>query len=105
MDAPSLERALLDVASRAGVRVRREPFDPRAFPDVDRRGGLCFVDGAPLILVDARLDPVERVAILVDALSRFDTDALTMAPALRDRLELASEKRADRRRRAIRAVK
>lgn len=105
MDAPSLERALLDLAARVGVRVRCEPFDPRAFPDVDRRGGLCVVDGAALILIDARLDAIERVAILVDALSQLDLDALSMPPAIRDRLALASDKRADRRRRTIRSVK
>lgn len=105
MDPVSLEQALLDVAARARITVRTEPFDPRAFPDVDRRGGLCFLDGAPVLLVDARLNAVERVAILVDALSQLELDGVTMPPFVRQRIELASDKRADRRRRAIRQVK
>ena len=105
MEPPALEQALLDVAARARVTVRTEPFDPRAFPDVDRRGGLCFLDGLPVLLVDARLNVVERIAILVDALSQIELEAITMAPAVRARIDLASDKRADRRRRAIRTVK
>ncbi|MCC6647283.1 MAG: hypothetical protein IT374_17140 [Polyangiaceae bacterium] len=105
MEPASLERALMEVAARAGVRVRCEPFDPRSFPDVDRRGGLCFVDGAALLLVDAALLPVERVAILTEALSLLELDAVPMPPAVRERLTLAGDRRADRRRRAIRQIK
>ena len=104
MEPPALEDALLDVAERAGVEVRREPFDPGVFRDANKRGGLCWLRGTAVVLLDQGLNTVERVAVLAEALAALELDGLWMQPAVRERIELAARKRGRPRRRHLRRV-
>ena len=89
-----LEEALLEVARRVGVEVRREPFDGGVPREARPRGGLCVLRGVRVILVDATLTTVERAAVLTDSLAGMSFDAIAMPPFVRDRLEVAQKKRA-----------
>lgn len=71
--------ALEEVAKTLGVQVS---FDSMAGL-VSGSGGLCRVRGAYRIIIDRRLRPTERVALLADALSRFDVAAIEMPDAIR----------------------
>jgi hypothetical protein len=70
------------LARRMGVEVRFEAFDARA----TRRGGLCTLRGAPLVLVDAHATTLDKVAVLCAALARFDVEAMYIPPMLRSRM-------------------
>jgi len=96
MDLAEQERALLDLARRLGVQVRRESFDPGIFTRAGERGGLCMVRGQPVVLLDASLDLVDRVVLLCEALCAFDFEPASLAPPLRLRLELARRRRRGR---------
>jgi hypothetical protein len=94
VEPKAMEDALLDVASRAGVTVRTEAFDPAVFASVQKRGGLCWVGGRAVLLVDVGLSVIERVGVLADGLSGLDVDAISMPPAVRARIEKSAKKRA-----------
>lgn len=94
MEPRALEDALLDVARRAGVEVRREPFDSGVPREARPRGGLCRIHGVTVILVDTTLTTVERTAVLADALAGVQLDSLSMLPFVRERIDLAVKRRA-----------
>jgi hypothetical protein len=71
------------LARRMGIEVRMEAFDPRA----TRRGGLCRLRGAPLVLVDAHATILDKVGVLCEALSRFDVEIMYVPPILRTRIQ------------------
>lgn len=83
MDLPTLEDALLAVAARVGLAVRYEPIDATLALHLHERGGLCRIDGEAVLLVDANLSRVERVAHLARALRTYDLEPISMAPAVR----------------------
>jgi hypothetical protein len=63
-------RALSEVAARAGVEVRIEPFEhPLA-----GKGGLCRIDGVLVLLVDGKLHPVDQAGVIGEALGELDLD-------------------------------
>ncbi len=74
------------LAARLGVAVRAEPFGKGV---LEGRGGLCWVDGQPLVVMDAKLSVLERVALLAGALGGFDLEAIPVAPLIRERIEAA----------------
>lgn len=94
MDISAIEEALLELAHHAGVKVRRERFDPGVFGQAGQRGGLCVIGGQHVILVDSQLSPVERVGVLSDALAGLDLEFVAVAPAVRERLALSAYRRA-----------
>ena len=59
---------LEDLAKELDVQVSYEPMAGL----VQGVGGLCRVKGQYRIIVDRRLQPPERLAIVADALRRFD---------------------------------
>jgi hypothetical protein len=87
------------LAARLGVSVRAEPFGKGL---LGRRGGLCWVDGKALVVMDEKLSVEERIGVLAAALSRFDLDAAAVLPFVRDRIDAA---RTGGRRRPPRAKK
>lgn len=93
MEPRALEDALLDVARRVGVDVRREPFDAGVPREALPRGGLCVLRGARVIFVDASLSVVERTVILTNALAGVSTEAIAMPPFVRARIDLAKQRR------------
>jgi hypothetical protein len=86
---------LTTLAERLGVAVRTEPFGKGV---LEGRGGLCWLDGRPLIVMDETLEIEERIAVLAEALARggFDLEAASVAPEVRERIE-ASRGRKTRR--------
>lgn len=74
------------LAARLGVAVRAEPFGKGV---LGGRGGLCWVDGRPLVVMDAKLAVLERVAVLAAALGAFDLGVLSVEPLIRERIEEA----------------
>lgn len=57
-------------------------------------GGLCRVKGAYRVIIDRRTAPPERVEILASALSRFDTAAIELDPAVAALLAAHAPRRA-----------
>lgn len=57
-------------------------------------GGLCRVKGAYRVIIDRRTAPPERVEILASALSRFDTSAIELDPAVAALIETHAPRRA-----------
>jgi hypothetical protein len=85
--APSRVLAELEsIAARMGIAVRAEPFGSGL---LQGRGGLCWVRGQPLIVMDATLATVDRIALLAGALARFELDGVYVAPAVRDLIDAA----------------
>ena len=76
-------RELEKLAARLGIVVRFEPFDPRV---IDGRGGLCWLHGNPMVVVEAKLPVLDKIGVLAEALSTFDVEAIYLPPALRQRL-------------------
>jgi hypothetical protein len=77
---------LESLAARMSIAVRAEPFGSGL---LQGRGGLCWVRGQPLVVMDAALGTPDRIAILAEALARFDLEDRHTPPAVRDRIESA----------------
>jgi hypothetical protein len=78
------------LAARLGVEVRREPFGKGV---LQGRGGLCWVKGKPLVVMDEKLPLTERIGVLAGALGEFDLEAVRLMPAVRATIEAAREGR------------
>jgi hypothetical protein len=76
---------LLRVAHKLGLRVRVEPFETAAV----LAGGLCWVRGRQLILLDENASMVDRVAAMAEALANFDLETVYLAPEARQLVEAA----------------
>jgi hypothetical protein len=74
------------LAARLGVAVRAEAFGKGLLRG---RGGLCWVDGKALVVMDEKLAVLERIGVLAGALAGFDLDAVSVAPVVRERIEAA----------------
>jgi hypothetical protein len=61
-------RALSEVAARAGVEVRIEPFALA----LSGKGGLCRIEGRLVVLVDAKLSVLEQAGVIGEALAEVD---------------------------------
>jgi hypothetical protein len=73
-----LVSSLEGLAARLGVPVRYETMERGL-----SRGGLCRLRGQAMILVDERLGPRDRAAVLAQALSSFDLDGIYLPPLVR----------------------
>jgi len=71
-------RALSELAQKVGVEVRIEPFELK----IAGKGGLCRVDGRPVIVVDANLGPLEQAGVIGEALRHFDWTDVDVPPEL-----------------------
>ncbi|WP_394826934.1 hypothetical protein [Pendulispora albinea] len=72
------------LARRIGIRVRHEPFEPRV---IEGKGGLCWVHGRPIVMIDAGAPVLDKIGVLAAALARFDIEALYVPPVLRQRID------------------
>jgi hypothetical protein len=81
---PRVLHELEALAARIGLVVRAEPFGSGL---LSGRGGLCWVRGRPLVVMDASLPVEDRIAVLARALARFDLDAVYVPPLVRARIE------------------
>jgi hypothetical protein len=74
------------LAARLGIEVRVEPFDH----DIcSTRGGLCLVQGRPLLLMDEGLPIEDRIDVMAGAVAHFDLEGVYIPPIVRDRIEAA----------------
>ncbi len=80
------------LAARLGVAVRVEALGQEQFAG---RGGLCWLRGKPLVLIDESLRVSERSALLARALACFDVEGVSMPPVVREMV--ASSPRHDHR--------
>jgi hypothetical protein len=87
------------LAGRMGITVRAEAFGAGV---LEGRGGLCWVDGKAMIVMDERLAVADRIAVLALALSRFDLDTVSVAPLVRDTIDGARTGARPKTRRAAR---
>jgi len=84
------ERMMLDqleeVAKDLNVEVRYETMrkESRFNP-----GGMCRVHGAPVIIINRKASPEDRLNVLASAIRRFDLDGVFLRPGLREFLEQA----------------
>jgi hypothetical protein len=74
------------LASRLGVAVRVEVFPGEL---LQGRGGLCWLRGRPVVLMDSSLSPADRILTLASALATFDLDTVYVPPLVRERVESA----------------
>jgi len=74
---------LEDGAQRLGVTVKYEAL---AQSGISGSGGLCKVRGEWWLIVEKKATPSERVAILVDALTGFETESLALPEKLEEML-------------------
>jgi len=71
-------RALVEVAAQAGVEIRIEPFALV----LTGKGGLCRIDGRPVVLVDAKLSALEQAGVIGEALGEVDLGNAAVPPAV-----------------------
>jgi hypothetical protein len=94
-------RELEALCERVGLVVREEPFGRLA---ASRGGGLCKVKGKPIVLLDAGLPVVDKIAVLTAVLGEFDLEAIYVAPFLRAKIEKKRSNRKTGRREGIRGL-
>jgi len=75
---------LVRLAHRAGVGVR---FDALGRNLAENRGGLCWLRGRPVVILDASGPILDQVGVLASSLRAFDLEALYVPPFLRRRAE------------------
>ncbi len=77
---------LESLASRLGVEVRAEAFGKGLLRG---KGGLCWVDGRPLVVMDETLPTPDRIVLLAGALARFDLEGEDLATFVREAIDAA----------------
>jgi hypothetical protein len=63
------------LAVRLGVSVRAEAFSKGV---LEGHGGLCWVDGKALVVMDEKLPVPDRIAVLAGALAQLDLGRLVL---------------------------
>jgi hypothetical protein len=86
---PEILAALAKLASRLGVVVRFDAFDPKLAGATTgaSKGGLCRVRGASFIVIDGGLPIMDKIGVLSEALATFDLQAIYVPPVLRTGIE------------------
>jgi hypothetical protein len=83
------------LAARLGIAVRAEPFGRGL---MEGRGGLCWLDGKALVVMDEKLGVQDRIGVLAGALATFDLESASVPPAVRQRIEAEGLKTRKRKR-------
>ena len=81
---------LEELLAKLGVVVRTDSFDPRLFGDHCQRGGICRVNSRTVVVVDARAQITERVAVLAAAAATLDTELVYVPPLVRQIIDAHS---------------
>ncbi len=95
-----LLRQLEALADRLGIAVRAEPFLKGV---LDGRGGLCWVDGKPMIVMDENLAIPDRVAIVASGLAQLELDTSQVPLLALEAIQAAQKKSQGHARRARRS--
>ncbi|UCD10890.1 MAG: hypothetical protein JSU88_09445 [Nitrospinaceae bacterium] len=85
MDPEHQLEDLKNTAARLSIAIEAGNLGDDEFPT---RGGYCRLRGQDLILLDRRLHPAEQVNIILEALSRFDLEAVYLPSWVRERLSV-----------------
>lgn len=72
------------LASRLGIVVRVESFGGGT---LEGHGGLCWVHGKPVVMMDSSLSVTERIATLTGALAAFELGGVYVPPLVRACIE------------------
>jgi hypothetical protein len=83
MKPEQITEALEQAAASVGVRVRYETMTG----ETAGGGGLCKIKGEWCVIIDRKTPPSDRVAVLVEALAGFDTDAVYLPPQIREAIQ------------------
>ncbi len=81
MKSQQMTEALEAAATQLGVRVRYESLGSVG---ASSGGGLCRIKGKWHVIIDKKTAAPERAAMLADALAAFDTEAVFLAPQVRE---------------------
>jgi hypothetical protein len=76
---------LESLAARLAVTLRKETSLGAGLGDA--KGGLCWVRGKPLVVVDASLPVVEQIGVMAKAMAGFDLDGVFVPPLVRARID------------------
>ena len=77
------------LAERLGVPVRAEPFSKGV---LEGRGGLCWVDGKALVVMDEKLPVPDRIVVIAAALAELNLDTSQVPLFLLQTLESSRRK-------------
>lgn len=86
MTQEELLKQLEELAGRVNVVIRYESLkkeDPATF------GGLCRIKEQPVLFLHAKATVKRKIALLTEALKRYDVDEVYLRPALREHLQKA----------------
>lgn len=83
MKPEQITEALEQAAAHVGVRVRYETMTGETAGGC----GLCKIKGEWCVIIDRKTPPSDRVAVLVEALAGFDTDAVYLPPQIREAIQ------------------
>jgi len=87
MKPEQITEALEQAATQLGVKVRYETMTGETIG----AGGLCKIRGEWMVIMDRRATASDRAAMLVEALTGFDTDGVFLPPQIRDALNQRRE--------------
>ena len=90
MKPEQITEALEQAAGQLGVQVRYETMTG----DAAGSGGLCKLRGNWCVIMDRKTPAADRAAMLIEALSGFDTDGLFLPPQVREALAAKRGERA-----------
>jgi hypothetical protein len=84
MNEAWLRNQLEELADKLGLAVRYEKIqaEESSYP-----GGLCHLQGKPVIIIDDQIPERMKVEVLIEALRRFPTGAIYVKPVVRELLE------------------
>jgi hypothetical protein len=71
------------LAARIGIAVRAEAFNTNV---IEGRGGLCWLRGQPIVVMDAALPLLDKIGVMAEALAAFDLEAIYVPPFLRAKI-------------------
>ncbi len=85
MDDNTTLMRLEELADALGIPVRYEKIPDEE--DFIISGGLCRLEGNPVIIINSRVGTRTKIRALVSALRQFDLDEVYVRPALRNLLD------------------
>lgn len=83
MDSHKQLQDLRDAAAKLEIEIETGDL---ADNELSIQSGYCKLRGKNLILLDQRLTPEEKIEVILNALDRFDTENIYLAPWIRERL-------------------
>jgi len=84
MTQEELFKQLEELAGRVNIAIR---YESRKSEDPSTFGGLCRIREQPVLFLHARATLGRKIALLTEALQRFDCNGIYLRPALREHLK------------------